>query len=218
MLFPYKDDNPKVLIPYVTYGIFAINTVLFFIQFLISRNDINSANRIFYSFGFIPADFNILTIFSSMFIHGNLAHIIGNLWFLKVFGDNVESVLGHLKYFFFYICCGFIAALAQYIINPSSAIPMIGASGAIAGVLGAYMVQFPNARVHNVLFFIVFFTKVTLPAQIVLGFWFLLQLSQGLVDIEINTTGGIAWFAHIGGFIAGVTLLKYLKGLKIEVI
>jgi len=218
MLFPYKDDNPKVLIPYVTYGIFAINTVLFFIQFLLSRNDINSANRIFYSFGFIPADFNILTIFSSMFIHGNLAHIIGNLWFLKVFGDNVESVLGHLKYFFFYICCGFIAALAQYIINPSSAIPMIGASGAIAGVLGAYMVQFPNARVHNVLFFIVFFTKVTLPAQIVLGFWFLLQLSQGLVDIEINTTGGIAWFAHIGGFIAGVTLLKYLKGLKIEVI
>ena len=218
MLFPYKDDNPKVLIPYVTYGIFAINTVLFFIQFLLSRNDINSANRIFYSFGFIPADFNILTIFSSMFIHGNLAHIIGNLWFLKVFGDNVESILGHLKYFFFYICCGFIAALAQYIINPSSAIPMIGASGAIAGVLGAYMVQFPNARVHNVLFFIVFFTKVTLPAQIVLGFWFLLQLSQGLVDIEINTTGGIAWFAHIGGFIAGVTLLKYLKGLKIEVI
>ena len=218
MLFPYKDDNPKVLIPYVTYGIFAINTVLFFIQFLISRNDINSANRIFYSFGFIPADFNILTIFSSMFIHGNLAHIIGNLWFLKVFGDNVESVLGHLKYFFFYICCGFIAALAQYIINPSSAIPMIGASGAIAGVLGAYMIQFPNARVHNILFFVVFFTKVTLPAQIVLGFWFLLQLSQGLIDIEINTTGGIAWFAHVGGFIAGVTLLKYLKGLKIEVI
>ena len=218
MLFPYKDDNPKVLIPYVTYGIFAINTVLFFIQFLISRNDINSANRIFYSFGFIPADFNILTIFSSMFIHGNLAHIIGNLWFLKVFGDNVESILGHLKYFFFYICCGFIAALAQYIINPSSTIPMIGASGAIAGVLGAYMIQFPNARVHNSLFFVVFFTKVTLPAQIVLGFWFLLQLSQGLIDIEINTTGGIAWFAHVGGFIAGVTLLKYLKGLKIEVI
>ncbi|MAV70556.1 MAG: rhomboid family intramembrane serine protease [Candidatus Marinimicrobia bacterium] len=218
MLFPYKDDNPKVLIPYVTYGIFAINTVLFFIQFLISRNDINSANRIFYSFGFIPADFNILTIFSSMFIHGNLAHIIGNLWFLKVFGDNVESILGHLKYFFFYICCGFIAALAQYIINPSSTIPMIGASGAIAGVLGAYMIQFPNARVHNILFFVVFFTKVTLPAQIVLGFWFLLQLSQGLIDIEINTTGGIAWFAHVGGFIAGVTLLKYLKGLKIEVI
>ena len=218
MLFPYKDDNPKVLIPYVTYGIFAMNIVLFFIQFLISRNDINSANRIFYSLGFIPADFNILTIFSSMFIHGNLAHIIGNLWFLKVFGDNVESVLGHLKYFFFYICCGFIAALAQYIINPSSTIPMIGASGAIAGVLGAYMIQFPKARVHNILFFIVFFTKVTLPAQIVLGFWFLLQLSQGLVDIEINTTGGIAWFAHIGGFIAGVILLKYLKGLKIEVI
>jgi len=218
MLFPYKDDNPKVLIPYVTYGIFAINTVLFFIQFLLSRNDINSANRIFYSFGFIPADFNILTIFSSMFIHGNLAHIIGNLWFLKVFGDNVESILGHLKYFFFYICCGFIAALAQYIINPSSTIPMIGASGAIAGVLGAYMIQFPNARVHNILFFVVFFTKVTLPAQIVLGFWFLLQLSQGLIDIEINTTGGIAWFAHVGGFIAGVTLLKYLKGLKIEVI
>ena len=218
MLFPYKDDNPKVLIPYVTYGIFAVNTVLFFIQFLISRNDINSANRIFYSFGFIPADFNILTIFSSMFIHGNLAHIIGNLWFLKVFGDNVESVLGHLKYFFFYICCGFIAAIAQYIINPSSTIPMIGASGAIAGVLGAYMIQFPNARVHNILFFIIFFTRVTLPAQIVLGFWFLLQLSQGLIDIEINTTGGIAWFAHVGGFIAGITLLKYLKGLKIEVI
>ncbi len=218
MLFPYKDDNPKVLIPYVTYGILAMNTLLFLIQFLISSNDINLSNRIVSSFGFIPANFNILTIFSSMFIHGNLAHIIGNLWFLKVFGDNVESVLGHLKYFFFYICCGFIAAIGQYIINPSSTIPMIGASGAIAGVLGAYMIQFPNARVHNILFFIIFFTKVTLPAQIVLGFWFLLQLSQGLIEIGINTTGGIAWFAHVGGFIAGITLLKYLKSLKIEVI
>ena len=95
---------------------------------------------------------------------------------------------------------------------------MIGASGAIAGVLGAYMIQSPNARVHNILFFIIFFTKVTLPAQIVLGFWFLLQLSQGLIEIGINTTGGIAWFAHVGGFITGVTLLKYLKNLKIEVI
>tara|TARA_B100001250_G_scaffold175263_1_gene150724 strand:- start:1559 stop:2215 length:657 start_codon:yes stop_codon:yes gene_type:complete len=218
MLFPYKDDNPRILIPYVTYGILIMNLFLFLIQFLISGNNTNLSHRLVYSFGFVPADFNLLTIFSSMFMHGNLAHIVGNLWFLKIFGDNVESVLGHFKYFFFYISCGFFAAIGQYIINPSSTIPMIGASGAIAGVLGAYMIQFPNARVHNILFFIIFFTKVTLPAQIVLGFWFLLQLSQGLIEIGINTTGGIAWFAHVGGFIAGVTLLKYLKNLKIEVI
>ena len=218
MLFPYKDDNPKILIPYVTYGIIGLNTALFFIQFFSTSINLNYSDKLVYSFGFVPADFNILTIFSSMFLHGNLAHLIGNLWFLKVFGDNVESILGHVKYSIFYLFCGVFAALGQYTINPDSTIPMIGASGAIAGVLGAYMVQFPNARVHNILFFIIFFSRVTLPAQIVLGFWFLLQLSQGIIELGINTTGGIAWFAHVGGFISGITLLKYLKGLKIEVI
>ena len=218
MFFPYKDDNPKILVPYVTYGILIINTALFLLQSIISGSDINLYNGLLFKFGFIPSNFNIFTIFTSMFMHANLAHIIGNLWFLKIFGDNVESVLGHIKYLIFYLCCGFIAAIGQYIINPASTIPMIGASGAIAGILGAYMIQFPNARVHNFLFFFIIFTKVTLPAQIVLGFWFLFQLSQGLIELGVNTTGGVAWFAHIGGFIGGVTLLRYLKNFKIEII
>jgi membrane associated rhomboid family serine protease len=183
--------------------------------FILSNKNPQQGAGFVFTLGFVPAEFNLLTIFTSMFMHGGFAHIIGNMWFLYIFGDNVESILGHVKYFIFYIACGVGAALAQFFIEPFSQIPMIGASGAIAGVLGAYMIRFPKARVHVFVIFI-FITTIVVPAQIVLGLWFLMQLTNGLGSIGVNTTGGVAWFAHIGGFIAGVALLNFLQKVRFE--
>jgi membrane associated rhomboid family serine protease len=216
MFFPYKDDNPRVLFPFVTFGIIALNVLIFIGQFWISGNDPGIGNSLVYMYGFVPAEFNPLTIFTSMFMHGGFAHIIGNMWFLYIFGDNVESILGHVKYFMFYLACGIGAALAQFFVEPASQIPMIGASGAVAGVLGAYMIRFPKARVHVLAVIIIFITTFVVPAQIVLGLWFLMQLSGGLGSLGVDTTGGVAWFAHIGGFIIGVTSLKYFQNFRIE--
>tara|TARA_B100000579_G_scaffold23295_1_gene16466 strand:- start:150 stop:599 length:450 start_codon:yes stop_codon:yes gene_type:complete len=146
-----------------------------------------------------------------MFMHGGLGHIFTNMWFLYIFGDNVESILGHINFLKFYLFCGFGAAIAQFAINLESTIPMIGASGAIAGVLGAYMLRFPRAKVHVLAIIIIFVTTFNIPAQIVLGIWFLMQISGGLSSLGIDTTGGIAWFAHIGGFITGISTLKYFQ-------
>ena len=216
MFFPYKDDNPRVLFPFVTFGIITLNVLIFLGQFWISGNDPGIGKSLVYMFGFIPAEFNPLTIFTSMFMHGGFAHIIGNMWFLYIFGDNVESILGHVKYFMFYLACGIGAALAQFFVEPASQVPMIGASGAVAGVLGAYMIRFPKARVHVLAVIIIFITTFVVPAQIVLGLWFLMQLSGGLGSLGVDTTGGVAWFAHIGGFIIGVTSLKYFQNFRIE--
>ena len=151
-----------------------------------------------------------------MFIHGGLFHILGNMWFLWLFGDNVESVLGHLKYFIFYMACGIGATLVQFFISSSSQIPIVGASGAISGILGAYMIQFPKSQVHILIIFF-FITTIAVPAQIVLGLWFLMQLTNGLGTLGMDTTGGVAWFAHVGGFIFGVGLLKKFRGLRLEI-
>ena len=216
MFFPYKDDNPRVLFPFVTFGIIILNVLIFLGQFWISSNDPDIGKSLVYMYGFVPAEFNPLTIFTSMFMHGGFAHIIGNMWFLYIFGDNVESILGHVKYFIFYLACGIGAALAQFFVEPASQVPMIGASGAVAGVLGAYMIRFPKARVHVLAVIIIFITTFVVPAQIVLGLWFLMQLSGGLGSLGVDTTGGVAWFAHIGGFIIGVTSLNYFQNFRIE--
>ena len=216
MFFPYKDDNPRVLFPFVTFGIITLNVLIFLGQFWISGNDPGIGKSLVYMYGFVPAEFNPLTIFTSMFMHGGFAHIIGNMWFLYIFGDNVESILGHVKYFMFYLACGIGAALAQFFVEPASQVPMIGASGAVAGVLGAYMIRFPKDRVHVLAVIIIFITTFVVPAQIVLGLWFLMQLSGGLGSLGVDTTGGVAWFAHIGGFIIGVTSLKYFQNFRIE--
>ena len=216
MLFPYKDDNPRILIPYVTYGIIAINILVFVIQFNLSISSKMAEENFIYSFGFIPANFSFITIFTSMFLHGGFSHIMGNMWFLWVFGDNVEGVLGHAKYALFYILCGVAATISQLLINPASTIPMVGASGAIAGVLGMYMIRFPKANVHVFAFIIIFFTTFRIPALFVLGFWFFNQLTNGLGSLGFNTTGGVAWFAHIGGFIAGIMLNQAFKHIRLE--
>ena len=214
MIFPYKDDNPKVLVPYITYGIITLNILIYIFQFNTKIADPEAEAILIYTFGLIPAQFSILTLFTSMFMHGGITHILGNMWFLWIFGDNVESTLGHARYILFYILCGLFAALCQVLIYPSSEIPMIGASGAIAGVLGLYMIRFPTARVHVFIFIIIFFTTIRVPAIIVLGFWFFNQLTSGLGSLGLDTTGGIAWFAHIGGFIAGIMLHQFFKLIR----
>ena len=216
MLFPYKDDNPRILVPYVTYCIIGINALIFALQFNLGISDPSAEKAFIYRFGFIPADFSLITIFTSMFLHGGISHIMGNMWFLWVFGDNVEGVLGHLKYAIFYLMCGLAATISQLLINPNSTIPMVGASGAIAGVLGMYMIRFPHARVHVFAFIIIFFTTFRVPAMFVLGFWFFNQLTNGFGSLGFDTTGGVAWFAHIGGFIAGVMLNQAFKHIRFE--
>tara|TARA_B100001142_G_scaffold299898_1_gene324195 strand:- start:907 stop:1551 length:645 start_codon:yes stop_codon:yes gene_type:complete len=211
MFIPYKDDNLRILFPFVTYIIIAINISVFLIQNSLALGEPSFNQIAIRTFGFTPKSFNFLTIFSSMFIHGGLGHIFSNMWFLYIFGDNVESILGHINFLKFYLFCGLGAAITQFCINPDSIIPMVGASGAIAGVLGAYMLRFPKARVHVLAIIIIFITTFNIPAQIVLGIWFLMQISGGLSSLGIDTTGGVAWFAHIGGFITGVSTLKYFQ-------
>mgnify|MGYP003322340897 FL=1 len=211
MFFPYKDDNPRVLFPFVTYGIIGLNILVFWAQFFVYGNE-----RLISTFAFVPYEFKLFTIFTSMFMHGGLMHIIGNMWFLYIFGDNVESILGHVRFLLFYLFCGIGAAVAQFLIQPDSTTPMVGASGAIAGVLGAYMIKFPKARVHVLAVIFIFITTIVVPAQLVLGLWFLMQLSGGLGSLGFDTTGGIAWFAHIGGFIVGISTLKIFQTINIK--
>ena len=215
MFFPYKDDNPRVLIPFVTYFIIGLNVLVFIYQYFIIQGAQLSENFI-YTYALIPANPTILTIFSSMFMHGGFTHIIFNMWFLWIFGDNIESVLGHKKYLLFYFLCGIGAGLSQIQIDPGSTIPMVGASGAIAGVLGAYLFRFPRATVHVLVILIVFITFIRVPAMIVIGFWFLSNLTAGIGTLGIEQTGGTAWFAHIGGFISGVLFNYLFKIIKIE--
>ncbi|MEL1229386.1 MAG: rhomboid family intramembrane serine protease [Candidatus Neomarinimicrobiota bacterium] len=216
MLFPYKDDNPRILVPYVTYVIISINVLIFVFQLNMGMVSSSAEREFIYRFGFIPANFSIITVFTSMFLHGGVSHIMGNMWFLWVFGDNVEGVLGHVKFAVFYIICGLAATMSQLFVDPSSTIPMVGASGAIAGVLGMYMIRFPHARVHVFAFIIIFFTTFRIPAMFVLGFWFFNQLTNGLGSLGFDTTGGVAWFAHIGGFISGVMLNQAFKHIRLE--
>lgn len=159
----------------------------------------------------------LITVFSSMFMHGGFMHILWNMVFIWIFADNVEGLLGHTRFLIFYLLCGIGAAVAQIISDPSSFIPMVGASGAIAGVLGAYMVSFPKAKVIAFLpFFFWWGMTMRIPAIYYLGFWFLIQLTNGLGTIGLDTTGGVAWFAHIGGFLTGIGALYLMKAINIR--
>ena len=154
-----------------------------------------------------------LSLFSSMFLHGGFLHLAGNMLYLWIFGDNVEDQLGHVKFFIFYIMCGLAASLLHIFTSPNSQVPMVGASGAIAGVLGAYMIRFPKARILTLIFFGFFIRVIRVPALFVLGFWFILQLLYALPSIG-STSGGVAWFAHVGGFLAGIVLFKLFSGFS----
>jgi len=207
MFFPYRDDNPRVLIPYVTYALVAINVALFFLQ-MVAPREFTTVFAIIPKMATVDFGHFTLTLLTSMFLHGSITHLGGNMLYLWIFADNVEGLFGHTRFLIFYLICGIGAGIAQIISDPSSTIPMIGASGAIAGVLGAYMVSFPKAKVIAFLpFFFWWGMTMRIPALFYLGFWFLIQLTNGLGTIGLNTTGGVAWFAHIGGFVTGIGAL-----------
>ncbi len=226
-MFPLKDDVPSRTVPIVTIGLIALNMLVFLYEFSLALGGEAgaeaSAQAFVREFGVIPcrlsggcrsnADFPgpILTVFTSMFVHGGVFHVLGNMLYLWIFGDNVEDTLGHGRFLVFYLASGVAAVLAQTLANPSSQIPMIGASGAVSGVLGAYLILFPHAGILTLLVLGFFIRMIRVPAIIVLGFWMVVQLINGLAGLGRSESGGVAWFAHVGGFAAGLILLFLLR-------
>ena len=210
-MIPIRDQIPTRRVPFVNYFLIAANIFVFILQWLAGSNQ----EALIYQFALIPSSFtsgvglgDITDIFTSMFMHAGLAHLGGNMLYLWIFGDNVEDSMGHGRFILFYLAGGLVASLAHIFTNPGSQIPTVGASGAIAAVLGAYLVLYPNSRVLTIIP-LGFFLRITLiPAAIVLGLWFVLQLFSGVLSMGGPDVGGVAFWAHIGGFVAGVILAK----------
>ncbi len=209
MLLPLKDSQRSTTTPIITGGLIAVNVFVFLYQLTL---DPFSTNDFVYAFGFVPQHFTLLSILTSLFLHSGWMHLISNMVFLWIFGDNIEDVLGHWKYLLFYLLCGVAAALAQYLVNPDSRIPQIGASGAIFGVMGAYLVKFPHTKILTVGWFIILFS-FEMPAWLLLVYFIGLQFLSGVGSIAdvMTQRGGIAYFAHIGGFFAGMLLILIMR-------
>lgn len=222
-MIPIRDDQPRFSKPYITYTLVALNVVVFLFELSIGAQSHRALNAFIYEFGVVPEHFTealnghfplsnlglFIPILTSMFLHASWLHILGNMWVLWIFGDNIEDYLGHFQYLIFYLVCGFAASITHIFLNFGSNVPSVGASGAIAGVMGAYFLLYPKARVLTLVPFLVFFT-VWLPAWVVLGYWFLTQFVSGATTIAFSsqTGGGIAFWAHVGGFVAGIVMIK----------
>jgi len=220
-MIPIRDANPSRTTPLVNNSIIALCVLVFLHQLMLGRQ----LEPFLFHYGLVPAKLTrpeiarhfslieqFLPFLTSMFLHGGWLHLIGNLWVLYIFGDNIESELGHVQYLFFYLLCGLAAAVIQVITNPASTIPTIGASGAIGGVMGAYFLLYPRARILALVPIIFFFTLMEVPAYLFLGFWFLLQFFSGTFSLlSGGQFSGIAWWAHVGGFLGGMVLLHVFK-------
>jgi membrane associated rhomboid family serine protease len=233
MLFPYRDDNPTVLTPYVTISLIAANLAVWVVVQGMG-SDARLAQTVC-ELGLTPGDLlhrlpagymfmvtdgaackvgggsSWYTLVTSMFLHGGWLHLLGNMWFLWLFGNGVEDIMGHARFVVFYLLGGFAAAAAQVMINPASAVPMVGASGAISAVMGAYVVLYPRVRVYTITWLVVIF-RLTVPAWLMLGYWFALQLAGAGMD----QVGGVAVWAHIGGFIAGALLINLFRNRTLQ--
>jgi membrane associated rhomboid family serine protease len=220
-MIPLRDLNPIRTTPFVNYLIIALNVLMFIWELSYGPE----TEQFLYNVAFIPARFwipgylvpNLITIFISMFLHGGFLHIAGNMLYLWIFGDNIEDRLGHFRYLLFYLLCGFGATMSHAFFNPTSRVPAIGASGAIAGVLGAYLILFPRARVTTLIPIFFFITIRELPAVLILGLWFVLQLFSGVGSLSAagqEQAGGTAYFAHIGGFVLGMILIGIMGGRR----
>ncbi len=213
-MIPYKDDNPTQTFPFVTIALIAANCLIYIWQATSPLGE----ERIAYYFGAIPQSIlsfhsfqpisPVTSVFTAMFLHGGFFHLAGNMLYLWIFGNNIEDSLGHVRFIIFYLFSGIIAAYGHALTDPHSTIPMIGASGAISGVLGAYLLLFPHARVYTILFFGFFIQIVRIPALVVIGFWAVIQILSGIVSKGMLQQGGVAWFAHVGGFLAGLLTIK----------
>lgn len=218
-MLPIRDTVQSKTLPIVTIGLIVVNSIVFFFQLSLGHH----LDGFVGTFGLIPVRFihmmekgnyiaGLMPLFTCMFLHGGWFHIIGNMWYLWIFGDNVEDRVGHAKYFIFYVLCGLLSGLTHTLMNPNSGIPTVGASGAIAGVMGAYIILYPRAKIWTlipILFFVQFFE---IPAFIFLGFWVLMQLLIGAFSSNMGPlSGGVAWWAHIGGFATGAILIFVFK-------
>ncbi|MGH7308824.1 MAG: rhomboid family intramembrane serine protease [Candidatus Rokuibacteriota bacterium] len=230
-MLPLRTDLPRRTFPFVTVGLIGASIAAFLYQASLQLSPepqaLQAGQEFVVEFGVIPCRLSgtcpqvttfpppVFTVFASMFLHGGLFHIGGNMLYLWIFGSNVEDMLGHGRFLLFYLICGAAAVAAQTLIHPDSTVPMIGASGAVSGVLGAYLPAFPHARVLTLITFGFFIRFIYVPAVIVLGFWIVVQVLNGLITWSIagagRDVGGVAWFAHIGGFVAGLVLLFVLR-------
>jgi len=233
-MFPYKDENPTLRTPIVTFLLIGLNLASWFLLQGLGSEPALSASVC--ELGLIPGEVlgrvppgvpvrmgewscqtdgvGWVTVLTSMFLHGGWLHLLGNMWFLWVFGNNVEDSMGRARFLLFYLATGAGAAAAQMAVNPASVIPMVGASGAISGVMGAYIVLYPRVRVHMLIFLGIFITRIAVPAVFMLGYWFLLQLVGGIPALA-RESGGVAFWAHAGGFIAGMVLVIPFRNAKL---
>lgn len=211
-MFPLYDENPTRITPYFTYGLIGMNVVVFLHEVSLSNTQLE---QFFQLYAVVPQQLTTnwsgewTTLFTSQFLHGGWLHLISNMVYLWVFGNNIEDRLGHLKYLFFYLTCGALAALCQWFIGINSIIPSLGASGAISGVLGAYLIWFPRARITTLIFLGFFITTINVPALVIIGIFFLQNLISGFTSLQTAAnmsaeTGGVAYWAHLGGFIVGM--------------
>ncbi|AFY30534.1 rhomboid family intramembrane serine protease [Calothrix sp. PCC 7507] len=213
-MFPLYDENQTRITPYLTYGLIGMNILVFLHEYSLSNEQLE---LFFKLYAVVPRELTTnfagewTTLFTSQFLHGGWWHLISNMLFLWVFGNNIEDRLGHVKYLIFYLACGALAALCQWFIGMNSGIPSLGASGAISGVLGAYLIRFPQARIMSLVFLGFFVTTIRIPAMILIGIFFLQNVISGLASLQVAAnmsveTGGVAYWAHIGGFVFGIIL------------
>ena len=225
-MIPLRDRNPSGIFPAVTLALIAANVIMFLYEVHLGPGLMGFLKH----HALIPAEVTgsvryhairysdtVEPFFTSMFLHGGWLHLIFNMWFLWIFGDNVEDALGAFRYLCFYFLCGLGAALTQFAIQPHSTVPMLGASGAIAGVLGAYAVLFPGARVVTLVPIVFFLQIIEIPAIVILGYWFVLQILSGSLMALTPTQGGTAFWAHVGGFAAGALLILLMRPRKVAV-
>jgi membrane associated rhomboid family serine protease len=225
-MIPLRDDQPTFSTPFVNYFLIVLNAVIFLWELSVGMQSHRALNSFLVEFGVVPHHTlavltghsydgiatAILPLFTSMFLHASFLHVAGNMLFLWIFGDNIEDILGHFKFLLFYLMCGVAAGMAHLFFNFGSHLPTVGASGAIAGVMGAYMVKFPRARILTLVFIFFFITTFEVPAFLMLIYWFVIQLFSGVGSIGYShlSEGGVAWFAHVGGFVAGIVFVNML--------
>jgi membrane associated rhomboid family serine protease len=206
-VLPLRDVIPSRTVPFVAVGLILLNVLAFLFEQTLTERQLHA---VLMQYGLVPAWFDVTSVFTSMFLHVGWGHFLGNMLFLWIFGDNIEDRMGHGRFLLFYLVCGSVAALGQTLAAPNSAVPMIGASGAIAGVMGAYFVLFPQSRVLTLVWVIFYVELIEVPALFFLGLWFLLQLLFGF-GAQAGEAGGVAFWAHAGGFIAGMALVLMLR-------
>lgn len=211
-MIPLRSSEPHYTRPTVTLIIIAANVLVFLYELSLGMSSY-ALNRFIMHYGIVPDRLHYSSIITSMFIHGGFLHIAGNMWFLWIFGRGVEDMLGHAKYLFLYFACGIVGALVYIMVSSNSTVPTIGASGAIAGVMGAYLIKFPRAHIVTLVFIFVFITTVDIPAAFLLLYWFAIQFFSGIGSVGYSqvSNGDVAWFAHVGGFLAGMALMMLMR-------